>query len=66
LRTSKSEGRIAAKSGQAAFDAALRGENGGFAGGTFQRSGELFKQLVDLRPFQNGFLDFKNGRRLFR
>jgi raffinose/stachyose/melibiose transport system substrate-binding protein len=46
--------------GKAAFDAALRGENGGFAGETFQKSGELFKQLVDLRPFQNGFLGFKN------
>src|SRR6266478_5479679 len=39
--------------GKAAFDAALRGENGGFAGATFQQSGELFK-LVDLQPFQNG------------
>jgi raffinose/stachyose/melibiose transport system substrate-binding protein len=46
--------------GRAAFDAALRGENGGFAGETFLKSGELFKQLVDLRPFQNGFLGFKN------
>ena len=43
-----------------AFDAALRGENGGFAGETFEKSGELFKQLVDLQPFQNGFLGFKN------
>jgi raffinose/stachyose/melibiose transport system substrate-binding protein len=46
--------------GRAAFDAALRGEHGGFAGETFQKSGELFKQLVDLEPFQNGFLGFKN------
>src|SRR5262245_35620138 len=46
--------------GKAAFDTALRGENGGFAGETFQKSGELFKQLVDLQPFQNGFLGFKN------
>jgi raffinose/stachyose/melibiose transport system substrate-binding protein len=46
--------------GRAAFDAALRGENGGFEGETFQKSGELFKQLVDLQPFQNGFLGFKN------
>src|SRR6185436_6806029 len=46
--------------GKAAFDAALRGENGGFEGETFQKSGELFKQLVDLQPFQNGFLGFKN------
>jgi raffinose/stachyose/melibiose transport system substrate-binding protein len=46
--------------GKAGFDAALRGENGGFAGETFQKSGALFKQLVDLQPFQNGFLGFKN------
>jgi raffinose/stachyose/melibiose transport system substrate-binding protein len=46
--------------GRAAFDAALRGEKGGFEGETFQKSGELFKQLVDLQPFQNGFLGFKN------
>jgi raffinose/stachyose/melibiose transport system substrate-binding protein len=46
--------------GKPAFDAALRGENGGFAGETFVKSGELFKQLVDLQPFQNGFLGFKN------
>jgi raffinose/stachyose/melibiose transport system substrate-binding protein len=46
--------------GRAAFDAALRGDNGGFEGETFQKSGELFKQLVDLQPFQNGFLGFKN------
>ncbi|WP_316206816.1 MULTISPECIES: extracellular solute-binding protein [unclassified Bradyrhizobium] len=46
--------------GKPAFDAAVRGENGGFAGETFQKSGELFKQLVDLQPFQNGFLGFKN------
>jgi raffinose/stachyose/melibiose transport system substrate-binding protein len=46
--------------GKAAFDAALRGENGGFEGETFQKAGVLFKQLVDLQPFQNGFLGFKN------
>src|SRR5438477_1104968 len=46
--------------GKAGFDAALRGENGGFEGETFQKAGELFKQLVDLQPFQNGFLGFKN------
>jgi raffinose/stachyose/melibiose transport system substrate-binding protein len=46
--------------GKAGLDAALRGENGGFTGETFQKSGELFKQLVDLQPFQNGFLGFKN------
>jgi raffinose/stachyose/melibiose transport system substrate-binding protein len=46
--------------GKPAFEAALRGENGGFEGETFQKSGVLFKQLVDLQPFQNGFLGFKN------
>ena len=46
--------------GKPAFDAALRGENGGFEGETFIKAGQLFKQLVDLEPFQNGFLGFKN------
>src|SRR5216683_666412 len=46
--------------GKPAFEAALRGENGGFEGETFIKSGQLFKQLVDLQPFQNGFLGFKN------
>ena len=38
----------------------MRGENGGFDGETFQKAGELFKQFVDLQPFQTGFLGFKN------
>jgi raffinose/stachyose/melibiose transport system substrate-binding protein len=46
--------------GKPAFDAAMRGEGGGFAGETFVKAGELFKQLVDLQPFQTGFLGFKN------
>jgi raffinose/stachyose/melibiose transport system substrate-binding protein len=46
--------------GKPAFDAAQRGENGGFSGETFVKAGELFKRLVDLNPFQNGFLGFKN------
>jgi len=46
--------------GRAGFEAALKGQNGGFEGETFQKSGELMKQLVDLQPFQNGFLGFKN------
>ncbi|MGL4324358.1 MAG: extracellular solute-binding protein [Beijerinckiaceae bacterium] len=46
--------------GKPAFQAALKGENSGFEGEVFQKSGELFKQLVDLQPFQNGFLGFKN------
>jgi raffinose/stachyose/melibiose transport system substrate-binding protein len=46
--------------GKAGFEAALRGENGGFQSETYLKAGELFKQLVDLQPFQNGFLGFKN------
>ena len=46
--------------GKAGFQAALKGENGGFEGENFVKSGELFKQLVDLQPFQNGFLGAKN------
>jgi len=46
--------------GKAAMQAALKGQDGGFEGETFQKSGELFKQLVDLQPFQNGFLGFKS------
>ena len=50
--------------GKAGFEAAMRGENGGFNGETFLKSGELMKQLVDLQPFQNGFLGFKNQQAL--
>jgi raffinose/stachyose/melibiose transport system substrate-binding protein len=50
--------------GKPAFDAALRGENGGFEGETFIKAGQTFKQLVDLEPFQNGFLGFKNPQAL--
>jgi raffinose/stachyose/melibiose transport system substrate-binding protein len=46
--------------GRPAFEAALKGDDGGFAGATFVRAGELFKQLVDLQPFQNGFLGSKH------
>jgi raffinose/stachyose/melibiose transport system substrate-binding protein len=46
--------------GKAAIQAALKGQDGGFEGETFQKSGELFKQLIDLQPFQNGFLGFKS------
>ena len=42
--------------GKPAFEAALQGKGKGFADETFVRSGELFKQLVDLKPFQPGFL----------
>jgi raffinose/stachyose/melibiose transport system substrate-binding protein len=50
--------------GKPAFEAALKGQNGGFEGETFQKAGELMKQLVDLEPFQNGFLGFKNQQAL--
>src|SRR5258708_3796356 len=46
--------------GKAAVDAALRGENGGVAGATFQQSRGAVNQLVGPQPFQNGFLGFKN------
>src|SRR3954447_14087928 len=46
--------------GKEAFDAAARGENGGFAGPVFVKAGQDFKQLVDLKPFQNGFLGMKH------
>ena len=46
--------------GKGAMQAALKGQDGGFEGETFQKSGELFKQLVDLQPYQNGFLGFKS------
>lgn len=46
--------------GKAAMQAALKEQDGGFEGETFQKSGELFKQLVDLQPYQNGFLGFKS------
>ena len=42
--------------GKPAFEAALRGEGKGFADETFVRAGELFKQLADLKPFQQGYL----------
>lgn len=42
--------------GKEAFEAALRGEGKGFADTTFVKAGEVFKQLVDLKPFQAGFL----------
>jgi raffinose/stachyose/melibiose transport system substrate-binding protein len=50
--------------GKPAFEAALKGQNGGFEGETFQKAGELMKQLVDIEPFQTGFLGFKNQQAL--
>ncbi|HYZ64836.1 MAG TPA: extracellular solute-binding protein [Acetobacteraceae bacterium] len=48
------------QAGKAGFEAALKGENGGFAGPDFVKAGEYFKQLVDLQPFQNGMLGMKH------
>jgi len=42
--------------GKAAFEAALRGDGEGFAAAPFVKAGEQLKQLVDLEPFQPGFL----------
>lgn len=48
--------------GKPALDAAMRGEGKGFASEPFVRSGELFKQLIDLKPFQPGFLGANNAQ----
>ncbi len=63
--------RIAGKDGLAA---ARAGKNGGFNHADFVRTGEEFKRLVDLKPFQDGFADatfdkasglFGDGKALF-
>jgi len=41
--------------GQAAFQEATSGKGDGFAGPTFVKAGQLFKQLTDLEPFQPGW-----------
>lgn len=46
--------------GKAAFDAALKGGDGGFAGPSFVKASTDFKQLADLQPFQPGYLGAKN------
>ncbi len=45
--------------GLPAFQEAVAGKGGGFAGPTFVKAGEHFKELVDLAPFQPGFLAAK-------
>jgi raffinose/stachyose/melibiose transport system substrate-binding protein len=42
--------------GKTAIDEAMSGKGKGFASETFVRAGELFKQLIDLQPFQPGVL----------
>jgi raffinose/stachyose/melibiose transport system substrate-binding protein len=46
--------------GSPAIAAAMAGKDGGFESDVYVKSAELYKQLVDLQPFQNGFLGFKN------
>jgi raffinose/stachyose/melibiose transport system substrate-binding protein len=43
--------------GQDGINAANRGENGGFDSEGFVRVGSEFKRLVDIDPFQPGFMD---------
>ena len=42
--------------GKEAFEAANSGEGDGFGGPVFVRAGEEFKRLIDMEPFQRGFL----------
>jgi len=47
--------------GQQSLIDANEGKSGGFKGDVFVKSAELFKQLVDLEPFQKGFQSAKYG-----
>ncbi len=50
-------GYLAVRSaGEEGFKAAMAGEGDGFAAPAFVRAGEEFKRLVDLDPFQPGFM----------
>lgn len=51
--------RIAGTEGIAAAE---RGENGGLNTPDFIRAGQEFKRLVDLKPFQPGYMDTGNGK----
>lgn len=51
--------RIAGKDGLAAADV---GNAGGFEHPDFVRAGTEFKRLVDLKPFQPGFMDTNNNK----
>lgn len=51
--------RIAGKDGLAQADA---GNNGGFEHPDFVKTGSEFKRLVDLKPFQPGFMDTNNNK----
>ncbi len=45
--------------GKEAFEAAYNKEGEGFDSETFVKAGEMFKELIDLEPFQRGFLGAK-------
>jgi raffinose/stachyose/melibiose transport system substrate-binding protein len=45
--------------GKEAFEAAYNHEDEGFDSPTFVKAGEMFKELLDLEPFQPGFLGAK-------
>ena len=45
--------------GKEAFEAAYNREDEGFDSPTFVKAGEMFKELLDLEPFQPGFLGAK-------
>jgi len=53
--------RIAGADGIAAAD---EGKNGGLAGPDFVRAAKEYKRLVDLEPFQPGFMDTDNNKAL--
>jgi raffinose/stachyose/melibiose transport system substrate-binding protein len=42
--------------GRQALDDAKAGKNGGFNAAAFVEAGRRLKQLVDLKPFQQGYL----------
>lgn len=45
--------------GKEAFEAAYNRTGEGFDSPTFVKAGEMFKELIDLKPFQSGFLGAK-------
>lgn len=62
------------EAGKAGMSAALAGEGEGFAAAPFVKAGEDFKKLIDLQPFEPGFMDttfeqatgqFGDGKALF-
>ena len=45
--------------GRAAIEAAVAGKDGGFENPVFVKGGELYKQLCDMNPYQEGFMAMK-------